>query len=119
MTVLRLAAVASVLLLAACSSPSPKERLTAAEMDGVAPLKQTYSGVVTGFDFPDDTTLVISMDANEYNGMDDDAQAAMKKAVLQTWRDVWRKQHPNDHANLTVKLNDFIGRTWVTQSIRV
>jgi|SRR5579862_3830240 len=118
MTVLRRAALALWLLTACSAPPSAQEQLVQTETDALAPLKQTYSGVVTGFDVPNDSTLVISIDANEYNGLDDDAAAALRKHVLETWRDVWRKQHPGEHAKLTVKLNDFIGRTWITETTR-
>ena len=33
-------------LVAACSSPSPAQRLDAAELEALAPLKRQYAGVV-------------------------------------------------------------------------
>ena len=115
----RFACAALAALLSACSAPSPQERIDAAELAQLAPLKQTYSGVVMGFDFPSDTTLIVSLDIQSYMGMDDDAIDAMKARLLAGWRAAWVAAHPGAHALLTVRLIDFVGRTIAQESTRV
>ena len=64
-------------------------------------------------------TLVVSLDVDGYNGMDDDRQAAMKRAVLERWRTLWAQAHPHEHAIVRVRFADFIGRTWAEESAPV
>ena len=123
MSKMRALAAGLALLLAACSSASPQERAQSAELAALAPLKQTYNGVIMGFDFPPgpsgDTTLIVSLDIQNYIGMDDPAAAAMKRNVLAQWRAAWTAAHPNQHATITVRMIDFVGRKLVEESARV
>ena len=110
------AALAATLLLSACSSPSSQERIQNTELAQLAPLKQTYSGTVMGFDFQGDTTLIVSIDIQNYIGMDDDASTAMKRAIYEAWRSAWGAAHPHQHAIVRVRLIDFVGRKIAEQS---
>lgn len=114
----RFIAAAAIVTLAACASPSPQEATQNRELATLTPLKQKYQDVVTGFDFKPDETLVVSLDINNYNGMGDDDQAAMKKTIAATWRKAWQDAHPGEHATIHLKLMDFIGRTIGTQTIK-
>lgn len=114
----RVGAVIAIVTLGACSSPSAREAAQNRELATLAPLKQHYQDVVTGFDFKPGETLVVSLDLNNYNGMGDDDQAAMKKTIAATWRKAWHDAHPGEHATIHLKLMDFIGRTISTQTIK-
>jgi hypothetical protein len=114
----RVIAAAAIVMLAACASPSPEEATQNQELATLAPLKQKYLDVVTGFDFKPDETLIVSLDINNYNGMGDDDQDAMKKTIAATWRKAWQEAHPERHATIHLKLMDFIGRTIATQTIK-
>lgn len=118
MSALKPAALTALLLLVACSGAqqqSTEDRETAA----LAPLKQTYSGVVTGFDLKPHDTLIIFIDANGYLGMDDDAVNAMKKVLLAKWTGVWKDNHPGRHATIHLELHDFMNRKWAAESAKV
>lgn len=114
----RLTAAAAIVLLTACSSPSPQEAAQNQELATLTPLKQKYQDVVMGFDFKPNETLVVSLDINNYNGMGDDDQDAMKKTIAATWRKAWQEAHPGTHATIRLKLMDFIGRTIGTETIK-
>ena len=111
-------AAAAIALLAACSSPSPQEAVQNQELATLTPLKQKYQDVVMGFDFKPNETLVVSLDLNNYNGMGDDDQDAMKKVIAATWRKAWQQAHPGQHATTHLKLMDFIGRTVATEVVK-
>ena len=111
---------AAVLLaaVAACSSPSATEQAQSAETAALAPLKAKFSGVVIGFDYSGDTTLVVSLDVQTmYNTMGDYEEQAMKTEALSQWRTVWRAQHPGKHATLHVRFVDFRGTKILEGSI--
>jgi hypothetical protein len=118
MATLRCFAVLALAGLAACSAPSASDRVTAAELDAVAPLKRQYPGVVSGFDIRTPDTLTIALDLQSYIDMDDDAVAAMQRHALATWRAAWVAAHPHADATLRVRFIDFIGRTVAAKSTR-
>jgi ABC-type amino acid transport substrate-binding protein len=121
MTAMRTLAFGAALaaMLTACSSPSPEERIQAAELARLTPLKKVYPGVVMGFDFKGDTTLVVSLDIQNYIGLDYDVVNAMNKSLLLHWRAAWTATHPARHAILQIRAIDFIGRTIWHASTRV
>jgi predicted naringenin-chalcone synthase len=113
-----LACIAGIAAAIGCASaPSPRERVTSAEIAQMSSLKRTYSGIVMGFDVRDDTTIVVSLDLQTFIGMDDDAAAAMKRGVAERWRSAWSSAHPGGHATLHVRFIDFIGRKIAEQTI--
>ncbi len=114
----RLIAAAAIALLAACASPSPQEAAQNQELAALTPLKQKYQDVVMGFDFKSNETLIVSLDLNNYNGMGDDDQDAMKKTIAAAWRKAWQEAHPGRHATIHLKLIDFIGRTVATETLK-
>jgi hypothetical protein len=111
-------AIGALVLVTACSVQTPEQRATGAELNALAPLKQTYP-VVTGFDVRTPTTLVVSLDLQTYIGMSDEDTAAVRRAVLERWRTVWVQSHPNARAVLHVRFIDFIGRTVAENVISV
>jgi hypothetical protein len=108
----------ATLLLAGCSSPAPQRRLDDAELAAVAPLKQQYSGVVMGFDIKPETTLIVSLDLQQYVDADDETVAALKRDAVARWRAAWLAAHAHAHAVLHVQFIDFIGRRVATESTR-
>jgi hypothetical protein len=96
--------------VAACSSPSPQEQVQTTELTQLDTLKKTYDGIVMGFDFKGDTTLLVSLDIQNYIGIDDDTAAKMKTDVLAHWKSAWIAAHPGKHATVTARMIDFVGR---------
>ena len=112
------AALALLVALAACAPhPSASEQLTARETAALAPLKAKYPDIVVAF-APQGTRLDISIDANGYISTGDDVVAAFKARASRDWRSAWIAAHPHQHALLTVRMTDFIGRTWVTEHVK-
>lgn len=118
MAALRVIAVFIVALSAGCASPSASHQTTSAELNAVAPLKQQYAGVISGFDIRTPDTLTIALDLQRYIDMDDDAVTAMQRHALGTWRAAWVASHPHTNATLHVRFIDFIGRTVAVESTR-
>lgn len=118
MSVMRIV-LALGLALAACSSQSPQEQAQSQELAALAPLKQKYSGIVMGFDFKPHDTLVVSLDLQNYDGMNDDDADAMKKAIFASWKAAWQQAHPGQHATIHAQIIDFIGRTIARQDASV
>jgi hypothetical protein len=120
MNPLRALSVALAAALAvACSSPSPQQRTTDAEIAAMAPLKSRYSGLVMGFDVRPPATLLVSLDLQQYIETGDDTIAAMKRDALARWRSAWIAAHPHSHAELRVRFIDFIGRKVGEESTQV
>lgn len=105
-------------LLAACSSPSPQQRAVDAELTALASLKQKYP-VVAGLEIRPATTLIVSLDLQQYIEMEDDEIAEMKRATLERWRAAWIAAHPHEQALLEVRFIDFIGRQVATETTKV
>ncbi len=120
MTILRTSRAAfAALLLAACSSPAPNQRVDDAETAALVPLKHKYPDVVMGFDIKPQTTLVVSLDLQHYIDLEDDDVAALKRDALARWRAVWTSAHPHAHALLRVRFIDFIGRSVATETTKL
>jgi hypothetical protein len=105
-------------LLAACSGPSPQQRAADAELAAVTSLKQKYPAVA-GLEIRPATTLIVSLDLQQYIEMEDDEIAAMKRATVERWRSAWIAAHPHEHALLEVRFIDFIGRKVATETTKV
>ena len=112
-------ALALLLALTACSSQSPQEQAQSQELTALAPLKQKYSDVVMGFDFKPHETLVVSLDLQNYDGMNDDDQVRLKKDIIAAWRAAWQQSHPGQHATIHTQIIDFVGRTIARQDASV
>ena len=104
--------------VAACSAP-PSERIANAELGALAPLKQHYSDLIAGLDIRPGTTLIVSVDLQNYIEADDARTAAMRRDALARWRETWLAQHPREHAALRVRFIDFIGRKVAQQTTNV
>jgi hypothetical protein len=114
-----IAAVALLTAITACSAaPSAKERAQTAELARLAPLKTKFPGVLTGFDIPNDTTLIVSVDVQAIiDSMEDSEEQGMKAIVADQWREAWRAQHPHEHATLNVRFIDYRGNKVFASSI--
>ena len=106
-------------MVAACSGPTPEQKIHDSELSDLAQLKQHYPDVVMGFDLRHDDTLIISLDLQQYIGMDDDAVAALKRDALARWRSAWIAAHPHQHALLHLHFIDFIGRRVADETAQV
>ena len=104
---------------AACNSPTPQQRIQAAELNDLAALKRQYPDVVMGFDFRRHNTLVISLDLQQFIEMGDDAVAALKRDALARWRSAWIGEHPHEHGVLRLRFIDFIGRRVADETTKV
>ena len=104
----RVAGIATVVMMTACSGPSGTATLHAAERAAMTPLKASYPDVVMGFGFHG-TTVDVSIDLNALLSMDEDAEAAMKAKTVTQWQTTWRASHPHRHGTLTVRFIDFHG----------
>ena len=98
--------------------PSPQEQIDAQETAALAPLKAAYPDIVVAFDMKGTTQLDISIDANGYISTGDNDVDKFKAAASHDWRIAWSAAHPHEHAVLTLRLVDFMGRTWVTEHVR-
>lgn len=108
MTVRSAFALAALLVCAACADQhavtTPAER----ESQRADALKGHYTGVIMGNDVKG-TTLTLYIDVNGMNGMDEDAEIAMKRYALAFWKKTWMQDHPRAHGALTLVLRDFTG----------
>ncbi|HLX26598.1 MAG TPA: hypothetical protein VKR05_06360 [Candidatus Cybelea sp.] len=112
-------AAALAVLVAACSAPSQTRQSNDAEIAAMMPLKRQYSDVVMGFDVHPQTTLIVSVDLQQYIETDDETIAAIRRSALARWRAAWVAAHPRQHAVLQVRFIDFIGRKVATESTKV
>ncbi len=114
------AGIALLLLLGAACAPHPsaQEQIDAQETAALAPLKKAYPDVITAFNMKGTNQLDIAIDANGYISTGDDDIAKLKARVSHDWRAAWSQAHPHQHALLTVRLVDFMGRTWVTEHVQ-
>jgi hypothetical protein len=101
----------TLVVLAGCSVQSPSARIHAAELDKLTSFKKAYPNLVMGFDFAGNATLIVSLDIQNYDALEDDQIAALRKAAVDAWRSAWLDSHPHGHAFLHVHMIDFIGRT--------
>jgi hypothetical protein len=107
------------LLLAACSSQPAKQQAADAEIAAMMPLKRHYSDIVMGFDIRPQTTLIVSVDLQQYILTDDDTLAAIRRDALARWRTAWIAAHPHQHAVLRVRFIDFVGGKVATETTKV
>lgn len=112
-------AAAAAVLIAACSSVSQKPESTDAEIAAMMPLKRQYSDVVMGFDVRPESTLIVSVDLQQYIETDDETIAAIRRDALARWRAAWVAAHPHQHAVLQVRFIDFVGRKVATETTKV
>lgn len=114
------AGIALVLILGAACAPQPtqQQQIDAQETASLAALKKAYPDIVVAFDMKGTTQLDISIDANGYISIGDNDTDTFKKVALDDWRSAWTAAHPHEHANLTLRLVDFMGRTWVTEHVK-
>jgi ABC-type glycerol-3-phosphate transport system substrate-binding protein len=114
------AAAFAMLIAAACSSaPSPQEASYDREIARMQPMRgDVYSNAVTGFDISG-TRMDVSIDLNQYSLIDDDADDAIKRDALNRWKDGWRAENSGKHATLTVRLLDYHGKPWFTETATV
>jgi hypothetical protein len=119
-TLLSRLGIALVLILGASCAPQPtaQERIDAQETASLAQLKKAYPDIVVAFDMKGATQLDVSIDANGYISTGDNDVDKFKKVALDDWRSAWTAAHPHEHAKLTLRLVDFMGRTWATEHVQ-
>ncbi|HEY5258586.1 MAG TPA: hypothetical protein VIJ12_09440 [Candidatus Baltobacteraceae bacterium] len=101
-------ALAASLTLGACSAPeSASQARSDKELAALAPLQTSAQGVITGLDIQNDTTLVVSLDINQWLSIEADEDAALEAQALAKWKGVWAKNHPAQHALLHVDFVDY------------
>jgi len=105
-------------LLAGCAT-NAGQAAQDAELHAMAPLKARYSDLVAGFDIRPPTTLIVSVDLQNYVEADDQEIAAMKRDALARWRAAWSAAHPHAHSVLHVRFIDFIGRKVGVETTKV
>lgn len=113
-------ALLAVLTLAGCSQPAAPaaDPAAAREIQAVAPLKAQYKPVITGIDVRG-ATLDVFVDAEQFSSMDYDVEGAMKTQALKRWREVWKANHPGQHATLHVRLRNYFGADVFSESAKV
>lgn len=112
--------IALVLVLGAACAPQPsaQAQIEAKETAALAPLKAAYPDIVVAFNMKGKTQLDIAIDANGYISTGDNDVDKFKARASRDWRTAWTAAHPHEHALLTVRLVDFMGRTWVTEHVQ-
>jgi hypothetical protein len=105
-------------LAAACTpQPTPQQQIDAQETAALQPLKTQYPDIVSAFNLFG-TRLDIAIDANGYISTGDNDVDKFKALAIRDWRSAWIAAHPHEHAELTLRLVDFIGRTWDTEHVK-
>ena len=114
------AGIALLLALAAgCTpQPTPQEQIDTQETAALQPLKTQYPDIVVAFNMKGTTQLDIAIDANGYISTGDDDIDKFKAVAARDWRSAWTAAHPHEHAKLTLRMVDFMGRTWVTEHVK-
>jgi hypothetical protein len=98
--------------------PTPQQQIDAAETASLASLKKAYPDIVVAFNMKGTTQLDIAIDANGYISTGDNDVDKFKALASRDWRVAWAQSHPHQHALLTVRFVDFMGRTWVTEHVQ-
>jgi hypothetical protein len=111
-------AVLAAAALAACGS-SAGPGSTEVELRTMTPLKTHYPDLVAGLDVRPQTTLIVSVDLQNYIEADDSEIAAMRRDALARWRSAWSAAHPHAHSVLHVRFIDFIGRKVGNETTKV
>lgn len=111
-------ALALILAVSCAAQPTPQERIESTEQAALAPFKAKYPDIVTAFNIAGNR-LDVAIDANAYISTDDNVIDQLKADAPKAWSAAWLKAHPHEHAALTVRLRDFMNRTWDTEHARV
>lgn len=114
------AGIALVLILGTACAPQPtaQQQIDTQETASLAPLKTAYPDIVVAFNMKGATQLDIAIDANGYISTADNDVDKFKALAAEDWRAAWTDAHPHQHALLTLRLVDFMGRTWVTEHVK-
>ncbi len=114
------AGIALLLILGSACAPQPsaQEQIDAKETAALAPLKAAYPDIVVAFNMKGTTQLDIAIDANGYISIGDNDVDKFKARASRDWRAAWTQAHPHQHAPLTLRLVDFMGRTWATEHVQ-
>jgi hypothetical protein len=111
--------VMTTLLLTACAAPEdPSQARTDREVAALGPLQSNSEGVITGLDVNNDTTLVVSIDLEQWSSVDEQDVAGFQAQALVRWKSTWSHEHPGHHALLRVVFADYHGRSVFTESVK-
>jgi hypothetical protein len=108
----------ALVVISACSGPSPQEAGLAREMAYMQPMRSESNDTVVGFDIKG-TQMSVGIDLNEWETIDDDADQAIKTEALRRWKTAWSKENPGKHATLTVRLVDYHGHEFFRETAKV
>ena len=111
-------AALALVVISACSGPSPEEASLARETASMQPMRAEFNDTVVGFDIHG-TQMSVGIDLNEWETIDDAADQAIKTEALSRWKTAWSKENPGKHANLTVRLIDYHGHEFFRESAKV
>lgn len=106
--------VCFAIALTACSQTSHADDMATRERHQLALIKSKYPTVLMGFDFKG-PELIASIDMNGLVEQDDDAEDAMRRETLQSWKRIYHIDYPNDHRAVSVRFVDFQGHTQFTE----
>ena len=112
--------IALLLILGSACAPQPsaQEQIDAKETAALAPLKAAYPDIVVAFNMKGTTQLDISIDANGYISIgDNDVDKFKARAVARLACRVVAGASAPARA-LTLRLVDFMGRTWATEHMQ-
>ncbi len=112
------AGLALVAVTACSAAQSPQAASEAREIAHMQPMRQGNNDTVVGFD-AHGTRMDVSIDLNEWETIDDDADQAIKDDALDRWKEAWSAENPGKHATLTVRLLDYHGRLFFTETGKV
>ncbi len=119
MTISRVFCAALVLaVVTACSAPSPQAASEAHAVAHMQPMREGNDDTVVGFEVHG-TRMDVSIDLNAWETIDDDADQAIKDDAMRRWKEAWSAENPGKHATLTVRLRDYHGRTFFTETGKV
>ncbi|MDQ2992934.1 MAG: hypothetical protein M3R30_08980 [Candidatus Eremiobacteraeota bacterium] len=112
-------AALALAVVTACSAPlSSQATSEPREIAHMQPMREGNNDTVVGFDVHG-TRMDVSIDLNEWETIDDDADQAIKDDAMRRWKEAWSVENPGKHATLTVRLLDYHGRLFFTETGKV
>ena len=110
-------AALALVVIGACSGPSPEETSLARETAYMQPMRAEHNDTVVGFDIHG-TQMNVGIDLNEWETIDDAADQAIKTEAMARWKAAWTRENPGKHATLTVRLVDYHGHEFFRESAK-
>jgi TRAP-type C4-dicarboxylate transport system substrate-binding protein len=100
---------ACVATILGCSSPRQNARtIQAQEVSAVQRATQKYDRYVKNIAVSG-STLIVSVDDQEWDALDTDVQDAIRESALRAWATAWQRYHPHRKALLRVSVRGYFG----------